>query len=211
MKEWIYALVSLLPWPLDKGARWIADRIFNVFADGVRFAKWIRAGVDQWASKMNTLLVGLREVLGETFQTLKWIIVTEIPRRVLVAVRTVTQHAAALVDSMRAALLGLINNVRRFAELGINTAKAAIASLLDWTVARVASLTSNVRALLDRVFSLWGTPARLASWLIAALWTAGLAYLYQQRDRIARWYLDSSAAFTMWLARQLESILARLL
>lgn len=211
MRAWIYALIDILPWPINKGARWIADRIWGIFADGIRFAKWIQGGMVHWTVRASNFVRGLRQVLGETYTTLKWIIITRIPAVAAKVFNDATKWALGRIDWVWLNLKDVIAGVERFLKNAINTLRDWAVKAVDWLTGHVNALISNVKKLLDRVFGLLGTPARMAEWLVAAMWSAFLKYLNQQRDRIAAWFLNSSGAFTMWLARQLESVLARLL
>lgn len=211
MKKWIYALVGLLPFPLDKGARWIADRIYSPWIDGVHFAKWIKGGVARWRDKYLFMLDGLRTFYLESFVTLRWIIITEIPRRLTALGNAVIGHLTSLVNSIANGIISLVSNLRKWAEARVNSIVAFINDLVDWISSAINSIRDGLSKLLDRVFNVWATPGRLAQWIIGALWGVFLAHLYQQRERIARWFLNSSGAFTVWLAKQIESILVRLL
>lgn len=211
MRAWIYALIDILPWPINKGARWIADRIWGIFNDGIRFAKWIRGGMEHWTVRASNFVRGLRQVLGETYTTLKWIIVTRIPTVAKKVFDDATRWALGRIDWVWLNLKGVIADVERFLKGAINTLRDWANKAVDWLTRNVNALLGDVKKLLERVFGLLGTPSRMAEWLVAAMWSAFLRYLYQQRDRIAAWFLNSSATFTVWLARQLESILVKFL
>lgn len=211
MRTWIYALIDILPWPINKGARWIADRIWGVFNDGIRFSKWIRGGMEYWTVRASNFVRGLRQVLGETYTTLKWIIVTRLPQVAKKTLDDAIKWALGRIDWVWLNLKGVIADLERFLKSQIATLRDWAHKAVDWLTKTVNTLITNVTKLVDRVFGLLGTPARMAEWIVAAMWSAFLKYLSQQRDRIASWFLNSSGAFTMWLARQLESILVRLL
>jgi hypothetical protein len=211
MKNWIYALASVLPFPLNKGAKWIADRIWGVFHDGIRFARWLKDGFYALARDAKFFLEYLRLFLGETLATVKWVIVTRIPQLANKAFNDAVKWAQGRIDWVYNTLKGVVATLEKWVKATYNTLKSWAENAIDWLVKQVNALISNVGKLMDRVFNLWSTPARLATWLIAELWKVFLQYVYQQRDKIASWMLNSSAAFTMWLARQLESIIVRLL
>lgn len=211
MRAWIYALIDILPWPINKGARWIADRIWGIFADGIRFTKWIRGGMVHWTQRASNFLRGLRQVLGETYTTLKWIIVTRIPAVAKKVFDDATKWALGRIDWVWLNLKGVIADVERFLKGQLANLRDWANKAVDWLTKHVNSLLSNVAKLIDRVFNVLGTPARLAEWAIGAITSAFLKYLYQQRERIVSWVLNTSGSFTMWLAKQLETVLARLL
>lgn len=211
MREWIYALANVLPWPVNKGARWLADRIFGVFSDGVKFARWLKGGFHSlWASGKNFLLAK-REWLLETVVTFQWLVLQRIPKIARDTLNGAIKWATARIDWLHSLLRGTIDTLERWAKNAINALKSALSAFQNWATGLINALRSNVTRLLDRVFGILGTPQRMAEWLIGALWTVFLRFLFQNRERIASWFIRGSGSFTVWLARELERILVRML
>lgn len=211
MRNWIYALANVLPWPVNKGAKWLADRIFGVFNDGVAFARWVKDGFFTLARDGKAFLNSAHSWFAEMYVTVRHIVTVRIPRMANDAVQRATKWAADRVTWALNQAKALISTLDRWAKTAISMLRSWAEGAVRWLTGQVNSLIANARKLLDRVFGLWATPLRLAEWLIGALWSVALRYLYQQRDRIATWLFRESGAFTVWLARQLESILLRLL
>lgn len=211
MRGWIYALANVLPWPVSKGAKWLADRIWGVFSDGVRFALWIKDGFYTLARDGRTFLTSARTWIAEAHSTIKWLVITRIPKIAADTLNNAIKWATSRVNWALNIARGLVSTLERWTRATINTLRSWAESSVKWLTGQVNSLLANVKKVLDRVFGLWSTPLRLAEWLIGALWTVALRYLYSQRERIAAWFINSSGAFTVWLARTLENILVRML
>lgn len=211
MKAWLYAIIGSLPSIIRKPGTWIIDRIFGVFDDGLRFARWIKHGIQVLNGAGKNFIRGVRSVFHEVFVTVQWLITVYIPRLAKNAFNDAIKWAGGTIDWLNKKLSGLISTLDRYVKIAVNTLKGWIQSAVDWLTSNVNSLRDIARRLIDRVFNTWNTPMRLAEWLVGALWTVFLRFIYSNRDRIARWFLQSSVAFTQWLARELERVIVRFL
>lgn len=211
MYGWIYGILAHFPGIIKKAGKWILDRIWSVFDDGLRFARWIKSGVQAMIGGGKNVIRGIRDALTETYWTVKWIILTEIPRRAKRAFDDAIKWAGANLNWLRGKLEGAISTLERWAKQAISTLKGWAENAVKWLTNNVNSLIANVKKLLDRVFGTWSTPLRLAEWAIGAIWTVALRYAYSNRERIARWFIQSSAAFAQFIARTIEQLLVRLL
>lgn len=211
MKSWLYGILSAFPSIIRKAGEWIIDRIFGVFNDGLRFARWIKYGVQKLNGAGKNFIRAIRSALDEIYWTCKWIILTEIPRRARAAFNDAIKWAGATIDWLNKTLRAVISAVERSLRAALAALRKFAEDAVKWLTGQVNQLVTNVKKLLERVFTTWSTPARLAEWLIGALWTVFLRFVYSNRDRIARWFLNNSAAFTQWLARELEKVLVRFL
>lgn len=211
MKNWLYAILSALPGPIRKAGEWLVDRIYGVFSDGIRFARWIKYGVQKLNGAGKNFIRAFRSALDEIYWTCKWLILTEIPRRARAAFTDAIKWAGGTIDWLNKTLRAVINTVEKSLRGALTTLRKWAEDAVRWLTTNVNQLIANVKRLIDRVFNLWSTPARLAEWLVGALWSVFLRFMYSNRDKIARWFLQSSAAFAQWLARELEKVLVRLL
>lgn len=211
MKGFIYGLVNLVPGFLRGPADWIADRIYGVFNDAVKFALWLRSAFTRMPAAFKNLFIGLTNFVRESYTTLKWIIVTFVPRLINDAVLLLRRWVTSVLDLAVRTLRAVISTLERWARSAIAFVSETLRTFRNWAVGTIAQLWNNVTSLVKRVFDTWGTPARLAQWLLTALITLFWQYVYQQRDRIAAWFLRASPAFTRWLATELTKILARLI
>lgn len=149
--------------------------------------------------------------IGETYGTLKWLIITEIPRRAKQWADWALKQARALSDWVYIQAKTLISNLDKWARQTIKTLNDWARAAVKWVTDRANWLwdqwTTFVRDVLPRLVS----PSRLIDWLWAATVTKFWRWLPTQADRITTWVLGRSVAFTQWLALYLLRNLERLL
>lgn len=210
-RTWIYGLINALPGFLSGPARAIADRIFGIFDDGIEFAKWLKSGFDYLRVKGSWALFYIRNFAVETLTTVRWLVTIRIPGLINTAASQVRTWATSVINSAINGVKSLISTLRKWAEKAINAANAAIVKARDWLLAKINAITSRLSATVDKWYDRLTNPAKMAEWLIAALMGPLFRYLNANRDRIARWFVNKSPAFTEWLARELDAILRRIL
>lgn len=208
---------------------WVRDRIndakgvLNRAIDAVRQA--VEAGFDTLARVLRPIkmvfarlagaIKGLRAKLGsfvhETYSTLKWLIITEIPRRARAAYNDAVKWATARVDWARRELKGLISTVDKWAKSAIKTLNDWARAAVKWVTDRANWLyqqwTTFVRDVVPRLLS----PGRLIDWLWGATVAKFWRWLPSQADRVTEWVLKRSLSFTLWLGSYLVRFLERLL
>lgn len=211
MIDFIRLIISLVPGSLSSFAQWVSDRISSVFNDGVRFAGWIKQGVRYMEVRALRAAVGLRDFAVELALTIYWLAKSFIPKQISYAVTVLRTFLLSTLGKAVAALNKLVDTVVRQVFRAINAVSSFLSNVYQWARRQIISITDAISRIIDRLFGVLGTPQRLAEWAISAIWTAALRLLYAQRDKIARWLLRSSGAFTVWLARELESILRRII
>jgi hypothetical protein len=211
MHAWIYAVLNHLPGIIKSAGKWILDRIWGVFDDSLRFARWIKTGIQTLNGTGKNFIRAIRDMLTEAAATVRWIIVTEIPRRAKKAFDDAIKWSKNLIDWVYSTLRNWIATLERWTKQAIANLRDFAEKAIRWIFDQINDLWQNVKKLVDRVFGTWATPTRLAEWAIGAIWSVALRYAYSNRDRITRWFLQSSAAFTQWAVRMIEQVLVRLL
>jgi hypothetical protein len=210
-RAWIYGFIDHVPGIIKSPARWIADRIFGMLSDGVAFARWLKNGFAYLYTKGAFFLLYVISAISEAATTLEWLTLVEIPRRAKAALLDASNYANRLVDSARNALTGAINTLRNWAQTQINKAIGLANDLRTWATAKVNAIIDKLTKTVDVWYERLTDPGKMATWLIAALMGPLLRYLYSNRDKMMTWLLQSSPAFSLWLARALEDVLRRLL
>lgn len=210
-KKWIYDFIDHTPGIIRTPARWIADRIFGALSDGVSFARWLKGGFQYLYVKGVYYAQRATGFVTETVTTIEWLITVELPRRALDVLNKARAYTAGLINSARNGLLALINNVWAWATREINKLRALADNILGWASREI----NKIKDVLGRTVYVWADrlthPDKMAAWLIGALVGPAWRYGYAHRDKIITWALRTSPAFTVWLARQLDDILGRLL
>jgi hypothetical protein len=210
LRDWIYSFIKYVPSPFGGPARWIADRVYGIFDDGVKFARWIGKGAATMAARGVVYLALALSFAYETATTLQWLALTEIPRRITGAINTVKQWVAPLVDGIRNTLQHAISALTDWAQKRIAEIINAANSLKAWSLGKINWIQDYLNNTVGKWYERLTSPTKFAEWILGALINALLRYLYVNRDKLARWFVDSSPAFTTWLTRQLSSIIGRM-
>lgn len=210
IRDWIYSFIKYVPSPFGGPARWIADRVYGIFDDGVKFARWIKTGATAMAARGVVYLALALSFAYETATTLQWLAFTEIPRRFTSAINTVKQWVSPLINSVRNTLQHAINVLTDWAQKRIAEIINAANTLRAWALGKIHGIENYLNNTVSKWYERLTSPTKFAEWILGALINAFLRYLYANRDKLARWFVDSSPAFTMWLTRQMSSIIGRM-
>lgn len=149
--------------------------------------------------------------LREAWTTLRWLIVTEIPRRAKQWASWAINEARKVTDWVYSTLRGALSTLDKWVKQAVKTLNDWARAAVKWVTDRANWLwdqwTKFVRDVLPRLVS----PGRLIDWLWAATVAKFWRWLPSQADRIATWVLGRSVAFTQWLATWLLRNLERLI
>lgn len=210
-KKWIYGFLSDIPSAIATPLRWATDRVFGVFTDGVVFTKWIKSGVVHWTQRGLAHLSKAGAFGLEVVNTLTWVVLIFVPQRIAAAVTALRTWTLGQMAKAANAVLAALNALKDWAVAQVNNAFHLIAVLRAFVTVAVNALVDKVNAIL----TLWGDrlsdPEKFAEWLVGALMGPLWRYVYGKRDAIAAWFLRSSPSFGIWLAKQLEDIIGRVL
>jgi hypothetical protein len=210
-RAWIYAFIAGVPAIFSKPARLIADRIFGILDDGIKFARWIGKGAAILATQGAAFLGMVTGFAVEVGLTLQWLYLVEIPRRVLSVTQAIQRWVTPLINTMRDALQSAINDLRGWVTRRLNELIAAANSLKNWALGEINWVRDYLRNTVGKWYERLTDPVKFAEWIIGAIISALLRYMFSNRDKIARWFLDTSPAFTLWLTKQLEALIGRML
>lgn len=210
-RTWIYDLLDIVPGFLSTPARWIADRIFGVLDDGVEFAVWLKSGVDYLRSKGSYFADKVWMFSIDTYTTLRWLLDTRIPALIGSASDTLRKWATSTIATVEKAIRATVSTLDKWAKSAVATLIDSLTSVRDYLLGKVNGILDTLRKTVSVWYERLTDPRKFAAWVVGALVSALLGYLYSNRDKIAAWFLRTSPAFTAWLARELEAVLARLL
>lgn len=210
-KRWIYGFLDGLPGLLRTPLKWVADRIFGILDDGVTFAKWIKSGVAYWSARALGFIATLLVLTVEIGTTAVWVVKTFIPQRISAAISAVKSWASPLIASALNTARGLVSALSNWAVSQINAVTSFITQVRDWLLGKLNALIDKVHHTVDEWYDRLTHPDKFAQWLVGALIGPLWRYVYGKRNAIMSWVFSQSAAATLWLARELENILARLL
>lgn len=211
MEGWIKQLIAFAIGPVRDLAHAVAERISSVWSTIGRVFGGIRNAWSSLRTRALAFLLSVRNLAGETYATIRWYITVRVPALLRDARRVMADWVVRSINWAANELRKLISTLDKWAKTAVAAVTNGLRQFRDWALARINSLITDGRRLLGRVFGDWATPAKLATWLAAAMWSAFLRLLNSQRDRIAHWFLRTSPAFTLWLARTLEGVIGRML
>lgn len=210
-RKWIYDFTDKVPAIIRDPARWIADRIFGGISDGVAFAVWLKSAFQALYTKGVYYVNRVENWAREQILTITWLIDVEIPRRVADVLTKATAYAARVVNKVRADLTALISSVRSWAATQINNATAFARDLRDWATSRINALNDKMHKTVDVWYDRLTHPDVMAEWLIGALVSRIGKYVYDRREKIAKWLFNDSGAAFESLARIVDNVLRKLL
>ena len=210
-RTYIYNLIDLVPGFLSSPARWIADRIFGVLDDSVEFAKWLKSGFDYLRQKGDWFATRVKTYASETLTTLTWLIKTRIPQLIASASATLRTWATNAINAAVNTVKALVSTLDKWSKAAIASVTNALNAVRDWLLAKINALTDKLHKTVDTWYERLTDPRKFAAWIAGAILLAILNYAYANRDKFARWLLQSSPAFTAWLGRELETVLRKIL
>lgn len=211
MRDWIYKLIALLPAYLAIPASLIADRLWGVYDDGVRFAQHIRDGVITLRDRILYYVDKVESFAAEVDTTLYWAIRKYIPLYVSGLVNDGIHYVLGIVHSAENAVLLRVNALELWARHLINTALGDLFTFRDYIVGKVDGLLSDLAAVKKLAATLLTSPGDMADWLVAAMAQRLLRYAYSRREDIAAFILSDTPAMTRIVALVIERILKDLL
>jgi hypothetical protein len=210
-RDWIYSFIGHVPSPFGKPARWIADRLYGILDDGVKFARWIGKGAGAMAARGVVYVALALSFAVETGATLKWICLVEIPRRATAALSAAQKWAMPIINAVKTTLQGAINGLSDWARKRVAEIVNAATALRNWASGQINGVKDYLNNTVGKWYERLTSPTKFAEWVIGAIVNAALRYVYTNRDKLARYILQSSPSTTLWFARQLESIIGKLL
>lgn len=210
MEAWLRALISSIPQPFRSAGELVIGAIIRVFQWTNSLLIRTRGNWNPLADAARWLNQGIDSLASEIYTTVKHLILTKIPQWAQWAVDNALRWAADRINEAKAIARNLFNSAIAWARDQINAARDLIGSVLKWAADRIAWLWAGVTRLLDRVFTDWASPLRLAEWLVGAMWTVLWRYAWSQRDK----FVDVARGFTLTLllraSKEIERQIARL-
>lgn len=210
-KRWIYSFIDSVPSIISRPARWIADRIFGIFDDGIAFARWLKSGFAHLAAWGIAFLTTFYSLMSEVVVTIRWYVQIKVPALLLNTANTVKQWATATINTAVNAVKSIVSTLDKWAKNAVSAVTNALNSLRSWVTGQINALIDKLRKTVDTWYPRLTDPVKMAEWLVGALVGPFWRYAYNNRDKITRWLLNRSPAFTAWLARELEAVLRRIL
>lgn len=210
-RSWIYGILDNIPGIIAAPARRIADRIFSIFDDAVEFAVWLKSGFAHLWQRGSWALFYIRSFAAEAVTTAQWLITIRIPAIIANAASTLRQWAVTTINTAVNAVKATLSTLDKWAKSAIAAATNKLNEARDWLLSKINAITSRLSATVDKWYDRLTNPVKFAEWIVGALIGALWRYVYANREKIVRWFLRSSPSFTEWLARELDTLLRKIL
>lgn len=208
---WLVALLVSLSGPirraLDAIGQWVSGLVGTIH----RVLGGIRIAWNLLYSRARGGVAALGHALSELYSTAWWIIHVWAPRQFLYWNNRISRWVLDGIHKLDRLARGLVAALERWVRDRLNGLWDTLGKVRQWFLDRIHEIWATLVRVRDIVFGLLTSPARLAEWVIAAIVAALWRYAFRQRDRIASWFLRTSPAFTLWLARTLDDIIGRIL
>lgn len=211
MPPWVWALLINLSDPVRKALDAIGQWVSGLVGVIHRVLGGIRRAWNLLYARVRGGIAALGHALFELYSTAWWIINVWVPRVANYWNTRISNWVIGWIRKLDHLARGLVAALERWARGAINGLWDTLGKVRRWFLDRIGEIWRTLARVRDIVFGLLTDPRRLAEWAIGAIVSALWRYLYGQRDRIARWFLRTSAPFTIWLARTLDDVIGRLL
>lgn len=146
-----------------------------------------------------------------TYLFTTWIVRVRIPGAISIAVQSAVAYLTGIVAAVESAIMAVVAALKYWTQQAIDVIVEfvhTVKAYAEYWVGRIREFVNNLVSALSHVLS---GPQALAEWLLAAMLKALLRYIYVQRDRIFTWLLRESRVFTLWLAKEVEEMIVRIL
>lgn len=211
MEAWLNSLLDKIPSPLRGAAKWLLSGVIQVFrwVDGL--ARRVRVAWNRFTTAAQTLRGGIIYMGTELYTTLRWLVTVRIPRAITDATNRIHSALAALIARVQAEVAAALDAAMRWLRGILASLWAAVRDLRAWVANLVSPWVNRVRDLVARVFDTWATPARLAQWLVGAMWSALWGYVDRNLDRLVMAAWSRRRGLEGWALARLVELIGRIL
>ena len=210
MGDWLRSLIGAASGGLRRLAEDVYNKLVGLWNQTTNVWARIRGGWLRLYAMAAYFLVWAGQSALEAALTLQWVITILIPNFVGARLAELRAWAAGIVNAVEARAKAALNDLLRWTLGQVNNALSILDSVRRWALDRVAEIRAVLNRITGPVVDLLTDPARLAEWVVGALWSPLWRLLYNRREAIAEWFTARSVSATRWLARELESIIVRL-
>jgi hypothetical protein len=209
--NWINGIIGDAASGLAGLASSVAARIVALYNLVVGFWTTVRNTVIRMRDFVNNFLASIINTAAKIFLTIKWILVTVLPREINGLLNIVISYVTGRLASLFNTLMNAITIVKTFFNQLIAHLTARLESVILWAAQHIDDILHRLHLVEIMVFGVLATPLRLVGWILDTLVTA-----------LWHWVLDHALALlrALWGARTtvilegvnfIEDILTRIL
>lgn len=212
-------LGSALAWLLSIAPSGVRTLIRNLNFVVRSLWNWVDSMVDnlgRLASRAYNRAVSLgfriSNLAREVWATVRFIYNTFVPNWARWALDSAIHWARRTINRIVDDIFGFVGRVQRAFNRALSDIWNWAIKTRNWLIDRIRNTINTLRnQILKAIAHVLNGPVTLARWLIAAIVEELWRYVLRNDDRIFRWVRDRTIGFTVFAARRLESLIARLL
>lgn len=209
---------AILQWLFDRtpgfmrpAVGWLLDGLRRIISLITSFWNWLGVSVGRWAATVIALTTWAANFARMVHTGLLWLRNVTIPRAISVLRNALLSTIHAIDHILRSLISAGLSTLQRVLQAAINATRVVADAASSFARHWIGQIRATLDALIRAAQHILGGPERLAEWLAGAMIDVLLRHLFAQRERIMSWLLRNSASFTLWLARELETLLLRVL
>jgi hypothetical protein len=209
--SWLRSLANLVPAPLRNFATGLIARISSVWTVITGFlatvrTQWqnLRRRVGDWVDAQ------LRHALAVA-TTLKWIVLTYIPRQLGDLARSVRTWTADLISKLESKAVSLFNTAVQWASTHIQGVLNSLSVLRNWAIGQVNAILDPLGRIAKMVFGVLSTPERLADWIVGAMAGRLMDYAKANAHRVESFVVSQRAVIWRIVISVIEDVFTELL
>lgn len=211
MEDFLKDLIDSATRPIRTLVDSIVKRLTSIWSVVTGFFGRVRAGlISLRARAQGWVLAQVRHALA-VLTTLRWIIVTFIPRKLGDLARSIVAWTLAGIDTVATLARSLVDTLRRWAGAAIDAVRATLRDLAAWATRQLGELAAAVTRLLGHVFGPLANPQRLVAWIIGPLIPALIGWALDNAARLGRVFWAQRARLTLATLDLLEDLIARII
>lgn len=211
MTEWIVSLITSAVSPIRVAIAEVVARFTGLWATVTGFWGRTRDEFARWIGLARGWAGAGARYVGSVYTSIRYIIVWLIPHLIAQAVSDVVSWAIDFVAGLINAVRGELAVLRDWFVSTVNDVIRGFNEFRTWSTQRIGELIDTARALVKHVFGPLGTPERLASWIVGAMFAALLRYVLDNAVPIGRALWSARALVTVENLDKAEDIFIRIL
>lgn len=211
MEDWIKSLIKSATSSLSSAIHSVTSRLSSVWGVVTGFfgsvqKSWVRYrnAAYQW------IVMQERHALA-VYTTLRWIITTLVPYLVSRAVTALHTWASALVSDAKRIAASALAQLSTWAHDALNVLTSTLNAVKSWALGQIQSLISRAERLEKQVFGVLSTPERLAAWIVAAMFSALLAYAVNNAERLGAVVWANRGKMYLFASKWLDDVISRII
>jgi phage-related protein len=203
LADWIWGGVKDL-------AKELADKLAGLFGVFTGFFHLLRQAWNAVYDGWKLVRTATGSLIGEIYSTLKWFFQIKVPQLISFAINTLRVWTTSFINTVRNALTHAINLLRNWAVNAVNAIRALISQVQRWVSGLLAKVWATLTWTYNLVHLLLTSSERLATWLVASMFTALWRFIRPRIVTFAAYMWRVRSTLLGGTLKTVEAILARI-